>query len=207
MDLDLDLDGVTFIGPSLSEETERQLLDLLPPSLASILRTINGFVALGGAIHLRGICQEPAWHSLALVWRGEYALSTLFKNITPDDIPFAEDYLGNQFFLRGDEVYKLTGETGDIANVGLDIAQFLADIAHGGPNIVEMDILQKYWDSGHDLQPGYLLNIYPPLCTAESQRHIQVAAAPALEEIRYLSDVARQISRLPPGTRFRIKIQ
>jgi hypothetical protein len=88
----------TYVGPPIDEPT---LLARLPKALAMFLEETNGFVAFDGGLHVRGICAAPAWHSLVRFWSGDDALLRIYTSIHPDDVPFGEDALGDQFFLRG----------------------------------------------------------------------------------------------------------
>ena len=56
------LQGVTYQGPQL--ETP-QKLENLPGDLIEVLWQVNGFVAYAGGLHVRGMTDEPEWHSLA----------------------------------------------------------------------------------------------------------------------------------------------
>ena len=76
-----------FTGPPI---TDQSLLKRLPAAYANLLRQVNGFVAFRGGFHMRGICDEPEWHSLAEAWIGENALFKLFAAIEPDDVPFGQ---------------------------------------------------------------------------------------------------------------------
>ena len=49
-------------GPGI---TVQSLLNRLPTAYANLLKQVNGFVAFRGGFHMRGICDEPEWHSLA----------------------------------------------------------------------------------------------------------------------------------------------
>src|SRR5690349_12608125 len=112
---------VTFVGPPIDDE---EVIDRVPPELADRLRQTNGFIWNGGGLHVRGACCEPAWHSLRTAWEGEAAFHVLYPSVEADDVPFAEDCLGDQFLLRNGLVWQLAGETGDVANLGLTLSEF-----------------------------------------------------------------------------------
>jgi hypothetical protein len=94
-----DFSGIVFEGPPLAETT---LLSQMPEAFASILSEKNGFIAFRGGLHVRGICENPEWHSLEDAWIGASALHRLFPEISPNDIPFAQDCMGDQFVFRGE---------------------------------------------------------------------------------------------------------
>jgi len=56
---------------------------------------------------VRGAVTSPDWHSIRVMLEGPDALHCLYSQILPDDIPFAEDCVGDQFCLRSSEVIRL----------------------------------------------------------------------------------------------------
>jgi hypothetical protein len=48
--------------------------------------------------------------------------------------------------------------------------------------------------------------VYPPFCTAESSSGVSLKPIPALERIRFLADLAKQIRRLPERTKIRLQV-
>src|SRR5260370_1844592 len=101
----------TYVGPPIDDP---RVLGRLAKALAVSLEERNGFVAFGGGLHVRGICAAPAWHSLARFWSGDDALHRTYTSIQPDDVPFGEDALGDQFFLRGADCWRLIAEVDDV---------------------------------------------------------------------------------------------
>ena len=65
------LDGVTWKGPKIDD---KEILKDLPAALRELLDCVNGFVLHGGALHIRGACMAPDWHSLRTAWQGEVAM-------------------------------------------------------------------------------------------------------------------------------------
>src|SRR5262249_38743554 len=104
------LEHITYSGPP---PDDGDLLTRLPAELSSLLRQPNGYIQFYGGLHVRGLCREPAWHSLRDAWDGEHAFHRLYPEVQPEDIPFAEDCLGDQFLLRDGLVWRLMAETGD----------------------------------------------------------------------------------------------
>jgi hypothetical protein len=100
-----------FVGPPIDDA---EILERLPFGYREFLAEVNGYVAYHGGLHIRGACFTPEWHSLRYAWEGEDSICRLFPAVAPDDIPFAEDALGDQYILRGDVVYRLSGETGEL---------------------------------------------------------------------------------------------
>ena len=82
---DADMTDVTWTGPPI-DDTE--LLDDLPADLRELLEQDNGWIAYGGALHVRGASKQPEWHSLrwAIDFLGEH-----YDSFEPGDVPFAQD--------------------------------------------------------------------------------------------------------------------
>lgn len=96
----------------------------LPDDLRSFLEETNGLVAFDGGLHIRGASNEPAWHSLRHVWLG-VPLHTLYPAVQPEDVPFAQDAVGDQWLLRDGQVVRLAAETGDIEPAWQSFGGFL----------------------------------------------------------------------------------
>jgi hypothetical protein len=115
----------SYVGPPIDDPA---LLDELPVALRSLLTRTNGFVAHQGALHVRGACHAPTWHSLRYWWRSDDALHRRFSAIRSTDIPFAEDGAGNQFVLRDDEVHRLVVAHGELEALSMGVVGFLSAV-------------------------------------------------------------------------------
>lgn len=198
------LADLTFVGPPADDEA---VLARVPVALAALLRKTNGFVAFGGGLHLRGACREPAWHSLAAAWEGPDALHRLFDEVEPEDVPFAEDAMGDQFLLRRGTVHALRAETGDIESMDADLAGFLSAACEDPACYLEMEPLLRFRREGGRLEPGQLLSAYPPFALAVSgNASVSLRAIPARDRMGFLADFARQIRRLSDGAQVTLRI-
>jgi len=148
----MQLPHVTWTGPMADDN---ELLDQLPPDLARLLRQIDGFIQFSGGLHVRGACREPAWHSLRDAWLGEHAFHRLYPDVRPDDVPFAQDCLGDQFLLRDGQVWRLSAETGEMRS--LDVALFGFLEAADPVEYLSMHPLLRFMREGGSLEPGQLL--------------------------------------------------
>jgi hypothetical protein len=198
----IDLTRASFVGPG-----SRDLLggENLPHDLRKLLMSTNGFVVFEGGLHVRGVCDRPDWHSLERVWTGNDGLTSLFSAVLPADIPFAEDFIGDQFLLRKGSVVRLCGETGEAHEIGTSLDEFLCSASEDPDGFLSLNLLRQFQRGGGTLEPGKLLSAYPPLCTKESAKGVSLRSIPALERIRFLADFSRQIADLPEGTSIRPK--
>jgi hypothetical protein len=199
----MELSGVTYRGPALADTP---LLSELPADYAATLREINGFIAFDGGFHLRGICAEPSWHSLLAAWRGDEALHRLFAAIRDSDIPFGEDCMGDQFVLRDGIVHKLAGESGTLQPMALSWSQFFAGLLADSFTFLQLHPLVQFQREGGHLEPGQLLNAYPPFVTKEAADGVSLGAVPAHERIHFLPDFARQLASIGEGEQFRVVV-
>ena len=169
-----------------------ELLATLPEGLRAAIAHPAGFSLHHGAIHFRGCVDHPDWHSLREAWYGERAFHRLYPAVFETDIPFAQDQLGDQYLIRGEEVFRLDAETGDVERFAADLGSFLAGMD---------DDIADYLNVGleHQLQPGFLLHAYPPFCFAESGSGASLRPVPADELIRFHADLAAQIRDVPEG--------
>lgn len=193
----------TFFGPPM-DDTE--LAEAIPLSISTVLVDVNGFIAFDGAFHFRGICSEPRWHSLGQMWKSNRSLRQLFPAVIGSDVPFAQDALGNQFVLRGELVWQLDAETGQLESLKIDVHDFLGMLISSPADVLPLSFLEQFKGGNVALEPGQLLSVYPPLCTAESSRGVSVRAIPANQRLEFLSDFAAQVAGLPDGSRVRVVV-
>lgn len=197
-----DFPDVTFTGPPADD---LELLKQLPPALTTLLRERDGFVAYGGGLHIRGACSEPAWHSLRQAWHGSDGLHARFSSVEPSDIPFGEDALGDQFLLRGTEVWQLHAETDDVELIAPSLEGFLEAVATDPAEVLGLHPLMQFRSEGGQLEPGQLLSAYPPFCTAEADDGVDLRAIPAGERLAFLADFARQVRGMPEGGQIKVQ--
>jgi hypothetical protein len=197
------MSGVTYRGP---QERDDELLARLPAPLRSLLSQINGFILMGGALHVRGACRLPAWHALEEAWTGERALSACYEAVEPEDVPFAEDALGDQFLLRGGAVNKLHAETGAIEFSGRSLFEFLEAVQDDPVGTLELAPFLSFYRDGGRLEPGQLLMAYPPFCTSESEAGVSFKAVPTDQRLAFLADFSAKVSKLPEGARISIQV-
>lgn len=185
-----------YIGPPIDDF---QILDRLPPEYRELLARANGYVAYHGGFHVRGACRTPEWHSLRYACEGERALHRLFPAVSARDIPFAQDALGDQYLLRGGIVHRLSGETGELDSLGLNLADFDAAVRADPVGYLGLDPLEAFRAEGGVLEPGQLLSVYPPYCmrTDDSRRSFRAIAAG--DRLGFLASLAAQLRDVPDG--------
>jgi hypothetical protein len=212
----LELQNVTWSGPPADDLT---LLPLLPDTLRWLLeQEVSGFIQFHGGLHVRGACSTPDWHSLRKAWKGKKALHRVFSGITAEDIPFAQDYLGNQFFLRGNEVIKIMGETGEqvapldgLAVIDSDVSvdpltlqfEVFLQAVQFRPESLGLDLLDRFIAAGNTITPGELMHIYPPLSSKEAAGGARLSATtmPVGERLAFLTRAVRLNAEVMPGER------
>lgn len=198
----MELIDITFEGPTISDT---KLLSLLPQEYSDTLAHINGFIQFFGGLHIRGICTEPIWHSLEEVWKGGHALHILFPAIVPSDIPFGQDALGDQYILREDKVHRLEAEIGELTNLNITFLEFLEQSQQDPIGYLQLQPMLSFFHQENTLNPGELIDVYPPFCVQESRTDISLRAIPVFERIHYLAYLADQIRQSPDGTQIRLK--
>ena len=190
------ISGMTWHGASIEDEG---ILRDLPPALVNVLRDANGFILHGGALHVRGACLTPDWHSLRLAWRGPGAFRTLYDGLRATDIPFAQDQLGDQFLIRGAAVLRLSAETGDIEPLVDSLEEFFSHVNEDVEDFLKVGLR-------HAIQPGQLLFAYPPFAFRESEEGATLNPVPAGELISFHAELARKVRELPDGGQIEVKI-
>ena len=196
-------DQVTYVGPAIDDEP---ILARLPVPLAEHLRESNGYIHFHGGLHVRGACFEPAWHSLRAAWEGEAAFHRLYPDVHPDDVPFAEECLGDQFLLRKETVWRLFAETGEMESLEVDFLGFLQEVKREPVEFLGFHPLLAYEKEGGRLAPGQLLAAYPPFCAEEAEEGVTVSAVPTDERRRFLAELASKIRELPDGGQIDMRV-
>src|SRR5687768_17780187 len=189
------LDGLTWTGPKIDDQ---DLLRELPEALRELLTWQNGFVLHGGALHVRGACTAPEWHSLRNACHGDEAMHKLYADVRVEDVPFAQDIFGAQFLLRSEVVMRLFAESGEVEMMAEDLDEFLAAL--------NVDLEGYLNVQPGQLEPGQLLLAYPPFCFEEAGTNIEFTPLPASEVIKFHAQLAAQLKDVPEGAKIEFKI-
>ena len=190
----LDLSALTWKGPEIDDP---KILRDVPEDLYQLLRQVNGFILRHGALHVRGGCVAPEWHSLRKAWRGPEAFHGTYDAVRPDDVPFAQDLFGDQFLLRRGAVWRLFAETGEMEEMTETFGEFMAHVSE------DIDEFLNVREAS--LEPGQLMLAYPPFCMEGSGSKASLGAVPALEAIAFHANVARQLKDVPDGAKIEFK--
>ncbi len=197
------LQGVTYTGPPIEDPAK---LHGLPGEIVEVLWQVNGFVAYAGGLHFRGLVNEPDWHSFEHYHSGEMALHKLFRQVRAYDIPFAQDYLGNQFLLRDHGVRRLRADTGEVVNLHLDMAEFLGKVRDDPIEYLSLELLAAFHERHGFLEPGQLVHTMPPLCLRRPEKALAMKPVPAGNAIAFLANFARQIANVPDGAEVNLRL-
>jgi len=201
----MDLSNITYKGPEY--ENASSIETFLPDNLRSLLKQVNGFIQFGGGLHVRGICNEPEWHSLEIVMKGEFALHYLFSEVKETDIPFAQDCVADQYLLRDQLVSKLHSETGEIESLNLGLPDFFSKISEDTQEFLGLGPLLKIHSEGKHLEPGQVIHVYPPFCTNEAANGVSLNPVSSIEALKYLSKLSSRLKSMPEGESFEFRIQ
>jgi hypothetical protein len=191
------LKGITW---QAGGTTDHVLLGFLPEELRELIGPSGGFILHHGAIHFRGCSDEPEWNCLRTLYHGAGSIRTLYPHLDVDDIPFAQDQLGDQYLLRGVEVIRLDAETGEQTRFAKCLHEFVSGIEDGIEDYLNVSLR-------HRLEPGQALHAYPPFCTVESGLDgSSLAPVSCMELLRFHADFARQIAGMPDGSQYRVEV-
>ncbi|MBA3316052.1 MAG: SMI1/KNR4 family protein [Planctomycetota bacterium] len=196
--------SLPYAGPPIDDEG---ILEVLPESLVALVREVNGFIKYEGGLHVRGASLEPNWHSLREAWIGDLSFQRLYPRvINSEDLPFAEDCFGDQFFLRHEIVWRLAAETGDVEPLELSVAEFLQAAEADPVEFLSLQPLIRFQNEVGQLAPGMLLSAFPPYCIKTTGKAVDLRAIASLERRKFLADFAAQIADLPDGASVRFDI-
>lgn len=197
----MNLNGVTYTGPELGTP---ELLERLPVGLRSLLEQTNGFILFDGALHVRGACDCPTSHSLSAAWCGEAAFHRLYPAVQAHWIPFAEDCVGDQFFIVDGTIRRLEAETGEVHETKMTLRQFLEAVEADPMKTLQAEPLLQFREENGDLPQGHLILAYPPFCTEEARDGVSLAAIAAPEVHSFHANFARQLPSV--GSKIFVKV-
>jgi hypothetical protein len=182
-----------YQGPDIDDQ---DTFNELPVEFQDLLKQKNGYICYSGAFHMRGCCLEPKWHSLGRYWKGDMALSDLYPNILPDDIPFAENAFGDQIFFRNNSVWYMNGETGNIAYYNLNLQEFLALVEEDPLANLNCPLLEPFLANGGVIKPGQLLHAYPPRISNHPTENLTITPVPQEDQLGSLSQLAAFFAKM-----------
>lgn len=200
----MELSNITYQGPSFQVDPEVEAL--LPDNLLALLQQINGFIQFGGGLHVRGLCDEPNWHSLRSALFGENAIHKLYPAVATTDVPFAQDCVADQYLLRERQVLKLHAETGELECLGLSLGAFLSASSNEPIGFLGLEPLLQIQEQGQYLAPGQVIHVYPPFCTKEAQNGVSLKPVSTVEAMAFLSGFSKQINALDNGNTIEFQI-
>jgi hypothetical protein len=146
--------GIIYINHEILDE---ETYELLPKEMQAFYDEVNGLVAYNGGFQIRGVGTGPSWNSLDEAWKGENAFHKTYKNLSPDDIPFAQDCMGDQYVFKAGSVWHLLTETGELDDLELEFDEFIDEVIEDPIEFLALYPLIEYMESGKELEPGELL--------------------------------------------------
>jgi hypothetical protein len=193
----MDIPGITWKGESIDDV---EILPDLPPDLVHILSQTNGFILHEGALHVRGASLTPEWHSIRIAWHGPNSFCILYPDVRSSDIPFAQNQVGDQFLIREGKILQLFAETGEIEPVAVSLQEFFSRVSQDIEGFLNVGL-------SHRMNPGQLIQAFPPFCFEESGANASLASLPASAVILFHADLARQIRNVPDGAQVQVKVE
>ena len=176
--------GIIYINQEIDN---MELLELLPPDMKLFYQEVNGLVAYNGGFQIRGIGTQPSWNSLEEAWNGANAFHKTYPNLSPDDIPFAQDCLGDQYVYRAGSIWQLLTETGELDDLELDFDEFIDEVTEDPVEFLALYPLLDYLDNGNELDPGELLVPSIPF-SVETEEEYTFTKQPADVRLKWLGE-------------------
>lgn len=183
----MDLKGVIYRGEA---PVDQELAARLPDELRQFYEEANGLLAYNGGLQIRSCTQDAHWNSLGHYWTGETALHHTYPNLTSSDIPFGQDCVGDQFFLRDDSVWLLSAETGEVVDMEASFDEFLENCIEDPVEYLAMEPLVHHLDMEGPLAPGHLVHVVPALSLElpeDTPYHID--SLPVSERLAWLKEL------------------
>ncbi len=202
--LDIASDGISNCAPISNHVFGQHRESGL--QLQAMLELKNGFYAFESALHVYPDCDQGGVLDLAR-WNSP----TLWREAYGSDLDgylfFAQDAFGQQFGIRGGEVYFVDTETGEAEHFASSIdgwaQEILADyeVHTGYP-------LMHEWQSQHGPIPNghRLIPKIPFVCGGEYSIQ-NLYAGDIVKALHFMADLAGQIKDLPDGAEIRFTVE
>lgn len=144
----------SWVAPPIDDP---EILEHLAGPLRALVELRNGFVLDRGALHVRGACRQPAWHSLRWAWQAVAQRAEREPALGRGDVPFAEDALGRQYLLRDHDVLRFAPEHGVVSALGVSLGGFLRDAERSPVELLDLVEWEAFEADGGVLRPGEIL--------------------------------------------------
>ncbi len=180
-------------------------LGVIGEQLEDLLRTKNGFYAFESALHVfPGAVQEgeitlSRWNSFEL-WRfeyGELAEGLLF---------FAEDALGDQFCICGENVCSFTSETGELKTLADSLEGWAERILKEYKVLTGYPLLHLWQEKNGPLPIGTRLMPKLPFVLGGKYSLDNLYALSAVSGMRSRGNLAHQLKDVPDGSRVQFRL-
>jgi hypothetical protein len=174
-------------------------------ALLKLMGLKNGFYAFESALHVLscdGSSQEHdivQWNSTDL-WRNEYA------DITEGCVFFAEDVFGNQFCLRGNQVFTFDAETGALEPVTDSMDAWAQRILDDYELLTGYRLARDWQELNGAIPIGARLVPITPFMMGGDYAVGNLHAVEAVRGMRYRASIAMQIRNSPDGTTVKLKV-
>ena len=89
-----------------------------------------------------------AKNSLRHAWESTDAFHRHYRTVKRSDVPFAQSALGDQYFIRDNDVYRLDTECDEIESLELDLRTFLDEVQRDPIAALNLEPLEEFWDHG-----------------------------------------------------------
>ena len=182
----MELKGIIYKGEEIEDQ---ESFDALPEELQAFYSQFNGLIAYQGGLHIRGCVDRSHWNSLGRYWTGENALYKSYSALSEYDIPFGQDCLGDQFFLRDSSVWVLNCETATVEDLELDFEDFMTEVIEDPVDFLSLEPLLHFLDGGNELKEGQILHCVPALTVdVPDDTEYSVTAMDIDERLKWLHD-------------------
>lgn len=196
-------------GPALCEAAadEHSALMAREVGLYRLLCKKNGFFCFESALHVfhSGVAaiNVPSlelWNDLR-GWRGDYG-----NIISPQDVFFAQDIFGGQFFLREGGVWSFDPETAEIERVASDIEAWCSIILLDWRLLTGYSLAHEWQKVYGNLAANKRLVPKVPFFSGGDYSIENLYAEDAEASMKFRAEIARQIVDLPDGSTIRLTV-
>lgn len=174
--------------------------------LAEMLALRNGFYAFESALHVFPSTDSSSLAQMGIqAWNDHQLWRNWYEARTDGLLFFAEDILGVQFAIRGNDIVTFNPESGEIEWLTASIEDWVKAILTDYEELTGFPLAHA-WQVVHGPIPnGKRLVPKVPFILGGKYEVANLFAMDALEGMRYRGELWQQIRNLPDGAQVRLK--
>lgn len=170
-------------------------------ALERLLQLKNGFSAWSGALHVFPLSASTSGETLES-WNDHHLWRSLFSDLAPKGLCFAEDVFGEQFVIHEGRVHRFNPETGEVTETWASIDVWASSVL-ADPDVEAGSSLASDWPSGGQIPVHSRLIPIRPFVAGGEYEAANLRLEESAKGMRIRAGLAIAIRDTPDGSQVR----